>query len=435
MADPTAPVPDRLSAPAPTAEGRLEAFCVVVLRMLRSGSEGGTLLPAVAATFARAIGEGARETESELRGEIRTWDEAAGRLRELAGSRFAGVGPEVGLLLDKLDRARAEAARVADLLEALRGGGDPPPPLSPAPPVTTTRGVRNRPAPVANHLTETAQTRAVTEVETPVSSAVARPGPPVPPRVQTREPEPPPKPVAPVLPLRPPTRDAKPPPKPVARAAPQLALQCPGCGTTGSIRWDKLQLGRVLACPTCARVFTCGRSGHVVEVVRDRSGRWVERQSRDAELRRRRANRVRILAAAAVAIAVLSAGVTGARVLGRAVAKSDELPRDLKVRADLFARAWASGDYPLMRRLTDPVQDRQLFAWYRRNPPSPGTAVADKALDLESVPSQPPKAVFRVRGQVAGRGARPTDLILTWEERGGNWMFQPGPQAQTKTGK
>lgn len=439
MADPSTPPLDRPPPPAPTAEGRLEAFCATVLRLLRAGPAGGAVLPAVADSFARAIGEGARETESQLRGEIRTWDEAAARLRDLAGSRFAGVGPEVGQLLDKLDRARAEAARVADLLAALRGGCEPPsagtasPPARslPPPPPPASRDVRSRPVPAApavttparspaatrpgpspdseareSSVTETARSPAVTEVGTPVPVAGARPEPAAPPR----------------------PREATPAPKPVAGTA-HLAVRCPGCGTTGSIRWDKLQLGKVLACPACARVFTCGRDGRVVEVVKDRAGHWVGRDSRDAERRQRRTRWVRYLAAGVIAVGLTSAAVTGVRGLARRAPPAEELPQEVRARAELFVRAWAGGDYPLMRRLTDPVQDRQLFSWYRRNPPPPGVAGADKPVELEAVPSQAPKAAFRVRG------ARPTAPTLVWEERGGTWTFQPGLPKAGKTGK
>jgi hypothetical protein len=128
-------------------------------------------------------------------------------------------------------------------------------------------------------------------------------------------------------------------------------------------------------------------------------------------------------------------GIAGARVLARKTPAAVELPRELGPRAELFARAWATGDYALMRRLTDPVQDRQLFTWYRRNPTPPGASgEADGTrVELEPVPSHLPKAAFRVH--LRGRAARPTDPVLTWEERGGTWTFQPAPQTTAKSGK
>ena len=54
------------------------------------------------------------------------------------------------------------------------------------------------------------------------------------------------------------------------------AFHCPSCGISSTVRWDKLQLGKVLACPRCQKNFTVKGDGRLNEVIKDRQGRWKE---------------------------------------------------------------------------------------------------------------------------------------------------------------
>jgi tetratricopeptide (TPR) repeat protein len=212
-----------------------------------------------------------------------------------------------------------------------------------------------------------------------------------------------------------------------------FSYPCPACGKQGLIRWSNLTRGKVLSCSHCRKNFTSNLAGHLVEVVQDREGRWVERRSRAAQQRLNRWRRFRLLAAG-VAVALVVYGLSWAPRLGQASATGDpELPQDLEPRAELFARAWLKGDYRMLRQLTDPVQDRLLFPWYRRHPPPlvESTNADEPAVQIQVMApanSTTPTALrVRFDGLRSPHARSPLELQLAWEERGGSWYFKPDP--------
>jgi hypothetical protein len=111
------------------------------------------------------------------------------------------------------------------------------------------------------------------------------------------------------------------------------------------------------------------------------------------------------------------------------------LPRELEPRVELFGRAWARGDVPLMRRLTTPAHDRQLYSWFVRHQPPIRTSSAEPAnpnvqVEVSAVTRKPQMAVMHahVQGLQGAGGLSAVDLNLSWEERGDTWYFIPPPK-------
>jgi hypothetical protein len=199
------------------------------------------------------------------------------------------------------------------------------------------------------------------------------------------------------------------------------------------VRLSNLQPGKVLCCPHCRKSFTSNRSGALVEVIQRSNGRWVERGQDAAPGHAARWRRFRLVAAS-LALFLLIGGICWAATAGTSSsAPPAELPQELEPRAELFARAWLRGDYGTMRKLTDPAQDRLLFAWYKRSPaPALNQAETDPgdvrvALEVPAIRSASTSLQVRFPGLQAPRGAPPIGLRLSWQERGGNWFFQPAP--------
>lgn len=214
-----------------------------------------------------------------------------------------------------------------------------------------------------------------------------------------------------------------------------LKVRCPGCLNETTIRWNKLEAGRVLTCPHCSRSFTTRPSGELSEVIRT-GGRWEFLQSVQRLRRGRREWRLRVSAVACV-ILLLACAFWWPSRLGRSSASVEaELPAELERRVELFAKAWHRGDSRTMRRLTDPTQDRLLFLWYRNNP-SPMLPAQEKAaksdtrFEVSKVADRHPLVWFDVKVQDAapdGPMAR-AELKLAWEERGNTWFFLPAPRS------
>ena len=211
-------------------------------------------------------------------------------------------------------------------------------------------------------------------------------------------------------------------------------VRCPGCDSETSIRWNKLQLGRVLECPHCKGNFTMSSSGEIYEIVRDFAGRWKSRAAIDAQRESRRNRRYQIIGgvAATVMVIAISFGTT-IRSGNGSPAALPKLPEEFEARVELFTRAWLTGDARTMKRLTDPAHDRQFFPWQRQNQPplkiKPESLNDDVVVVVEitKLPSTPP--VSWVQTKIDGLKLEGTDypieLRLAWEERAGKWFFQP----------
>ncbi|HVW02691.1 MAG TPA: tetratricopeptide repeat protein [Planctomycetaceae bacterium] len=216
-----------------------------------------------------------------------------------------------------------------------------------------------------------------------------------------------------------------------------LDFECPGCGCKSSVRWDKLQRGKILSCPNCKRNFTTRTTGELAEVVRDKSGRWSDLEEQLAERQGVRTHRLRLTAVAGiVALVVFTICWAPQIVRSSSISPEPALPAELQPRAELFARAWLEGDSRTLRRLADPVQDKLMFNWSRQAPaPAPPAGqTTDKyyesaTIEIELLPSVAPVRWLRVhiRG-LPDSSAQPELLLdLAWVERGGTWLFQPAP--------
>jgi hypothetical protein len=204
-----------------------------------------------------------------------------------------------------------------------------------------------------------------------------------------------------------------------------------------------LSLGNVLGCPHCKERFTAKLDGRLVKVVRDRQGRWVDTEwvaSRSRALRGKWLRVAGVMAAVGVLAYCLTWTPRLVESLKPAPGPEAGLPVELEPRAERFARAWLKGDVPAMRQLTDPVQDRMLFAWYKRNPPpaasNPETGADGIKVAVEPVPGKPSAAALRVRFESASPSpaSGPLELQLSWQERDGNWVFQPVPDLKLQVG-
>ena len=214
-----------------------------------------------------------------------------------------------------------------------------------------------------------------------------------------------------------------------------LPFRSPQCGTASTVRWDKLQIGKVPTCPHCRRMFTTRLDGHLAEVAKGNDGRWVDEEARNERRQRTRSKRRRLVVGLAASVVLVAASLWSPAILKSWSSTAEaELPIELEPRAELFAQARLNGDVRTMKRLTDPVQDRLLFLWCKKNPAPAGynrqLIEGDVTIGVDVVSSQHPLSVLRVYfdGVALGRGGSKVQLQLTWEERGRTWHFQPVPK-------
>src|SRR5262249_7590548 len=160
-------------------------------------------------------------------------------------------------------------------------------------------------------------------------------------------------------------------------------------------------------------------------------GRWVDGARQKAAVRQVRSGRRRVLLLALCLGLLLATGYSVWRVARPAATAGEvELPRDLEPRVELFGRAWARGDVPLMRGPTTPTQDRQLYSWYLRHQPPPRNGAAEQGnadikVEVSTVTRKPQQTVMhvRVQGLRAANGQSSAEMNLSWEERGETWYF------------
>lgn len=431
----------------------LERFCAALLDVLRAGDSGRVRLAPVILDLVRGLRASSQATVSQLRREMAAWDEAATGLRQLVRSPFLQVGTEAGTLLDRLEQARAQADQI---IAALEGLPDAPTFPSDTPRADSGReellllGTEDLPAsrPVSAAETVTmsaAQDTTVVierrssapETAAPVpktaekqeATALRVPPPADPPEVrQPRRKEPRPAAAAPAAPARTSTPKPIPAPSRSKQSPPTstMTVACPACSQPSKLRWDRLQAGKVLSCPHCRKNLTALPGGRLAEVVKDRRGRWVERGQQQAQTRLSWARRSH-LAGASLAVFVIVLAVVGTRkLMSRPAAGPAPLPSGLEQRAELFGRAWLKGDTFLMRRLTDPVHDRQLFPWNKRHAPPALPGAADGKIAVEVLPGSSPTWVrVRFDGLSGASSTAPLLLQTAWEKRGDTWVFSP----------
>jgi hypothetical protein len=211
-----------------------------------------------------------------------------------------------------------------------------------------------------------------------------------------------------------------------------LSLDCPSCGAGGAVRCDRL--GRLHVCRRCARSFRVDATGGLVEVVKRKDGKWIDKLAYQRIAARSHAMRLltrRVLPAFVLAGIVL----LGYRLISRpAPAQQPDLPRELQPRVELFTRAWLQKDWSLLRRFAAPGEDRPLYNWFVHHPPpAKGPAESSSGLEVVLVSTQAQTATVKVRiGDPAGNsGAPPVEAIQLWQEHQGGWFFVPESKANT----
>lgn len=226
-----------------------------------------------------------------------------------------------------------------------------------------------------------------------------------------------------------------------ADASQALKVTCPGCGTSGQVRWDRL--GGLLQCTTCDRHYRMGNDGAMepVEVTR---GIWVTVRSflpgatrhwvplpKDEQAERQRKQRRRRLIAAAAVLFLAIATSGGFILLRSAEAAEEPLPEELQARAERFAQAWVARDQPILRRLTSHAHDRILRSWLTKHPaPAPADDLASLRVNVRMVKERGARAELTVDvGGIAGEKSS-VQLRQHWERHGGIWFFIP-PQERS----
>jgi hypothetical protein len=212
--------------------------------------------------------------------------------------------------------------------------------------------------------------------------------------------------------------------------AADLSFRCPSCEDIITVRWDKLELGKVMTCPRCRRNFTSKNSGRLMEVVKDRYGLW-----KTPPRRIDRALLNRLIAGVLAAAVVIFAAAWLNGLWQNASSPEARLPHELEPRAKLFAWAWLKDDFATMRQLTDPVQGPNLLLWCMEHPSPPvkfsATLDREAALSLEIEQSAPQLSRVQVRfeGLLAQNNVPPILPLMTWREERGNWIFHPKPRS------
>jgi hypothetical protein len=415
---------DLLKSQGTTPDGnRLEVLCGEIVDILRAGSEHLPGLAALRDELAGVLQAGARELAARLRQELPCWTAALENLRQLSRCRYLTPPENLAALRDELERAGRQAQQVAEALESL-GRGRP----SPVP-----AGTAERP----RLLCFPPQEEKAQEPGSEKLLEVGRPWSPPPPAAQATpsHPEPRARPraarevpkeraacQAPPAASTPP-RKANPPSE-----GPALRVVCPTCGAGGAIRWDRL--GRLHICRGCSRTFRVDPGGGLVEIIRTKDNKWVDRAAHTARSTRSRLLRFvgrRLLPALGLAAAVLLAVWLSSRP---ATSSEVALPRELEPRAELFTRAWLKKDWAKMRLVVTPGEDRALYRWSVRHPPPAarsGANPADQDVPIEvtvlSTQAQKARVQVRIRGPDGPSGKGASEWVQFWEERGGTWFF------------
>jgi len=201
-------------------------------------------------------------------------------------------------------------------------------------------------------------------------------------------------------------------------STPQISLECPGCGAPSTVRWDRLQPGKVFGCRSCGGGFTSRDDGSLMLVQKGIDGKWRAFVKQPSLLYKSRW----LLGANVAVILLFAVTLTWAFRPTRVVEPS--LPEELELRAQLFAEAWVKRDYRIIRRMTDPGHAPQLFAWHKRNPAPEANRNLKIAVSI--VKDVPPITTVSIRiDGVKSTDGTSRELMLVWKERDGEWLFVP----------
>jgi hypothetical protein len=187
-------------------------------------------------------------------------------------------------------------------------------------------------------------------------------------------------------------------------------------------------------CRGCARSFRVDATGGLLEVVKKKDGKWVDKLAYQKTAYRSRAARLLIRRVLPV-LMLVGTVLLAYRLISRpAPAQQPDLPQELQPRVELFTRAWLQKDWSLLRRFAAPGEDRPLYNWFVRHPPpAKGLAELNSGLEVVLVSTQAETATVKVRiGNSVGKsGAPPVEAIQLWQEHQGGWFFVSESKANT----
>ncbi len=205
-----------------------------------------------------------------------------------------------------------------------------------------------------------------------------------------------------------------------------LRVSCPDCGASGEIPWDRL--GRILICKACSQHYRIRKSGEIVSICQNASGKWIE-TSKHKPARRRYLNRWSMSAAVA---AVLAVGYVCFMPKAGDASSVPKLPNELEPRVELLTKAWLNKDVPMMRQLTLSTYERGIYSWLLRHPPpivqKPTSAELDNLLvkmHQRRKSEHSAEVVANVQGIPTTARGKTIELAQFWEEREGTWYFIP----------
>jgi hypothetical protein len=441
---------------------RLVQLCARLLAITRPDAENhdpNVRAPGLAAKLREELADivegAARELAEKLRGELALWTLASEQFEKVARCRYLAVPDHFRELARQFDLARQHAERVTEALAAL-GERDP---FAAAAPMSQ---ARDEPAecsrPLALPVIEAgaAQTaRALVDVTNPqrqqrnhfsLARSASEGARPVGLEDSTRPTKPAelasnrsaaqakrreePKHLEQSDQVRARSTHALAAPKrtKLAPVGVTLSIDCPSCGAGGAVRCDRL--GRLHVCRRCTSSFRVDATGGLVEVVKSGDGKWIDKRAFERTSKKARAVRLltRRLLPAMVLVGVV---VLGYRLTSQpAAAQPPDLPRDLQSRVELFTKAWLRKDWSLLRRFAAPGEDRPLYNWFVRNPPTKTLAgQIDEELSLQviilSTQGQPATVKVRI-GSAAGKPTlAPVEVLQFWREHEAGWFVAP----------
>lgn len=231
-----------------------------------------------------------------------------------------------------------------------------------------------------------------------------------------------------------------------------LKVECPSCGASGQVRWDRL--GKLLECAGCSRHYRMLNNGEL-EAVEIQRGIWVTVRSflpgatrhwvplpkdESEQQRQQRRRRRWAIGVAAAAVLLVATGVSSFFALQSAETVEEPLPQELNARAERFAHAYMAKEDVILRRLTSSAHDRVLRSWLRSNPP-PATPAEPEDLHVQVKVGRQSASRAELMVQLSGLPGERTHITLRqmWERRNETWYFVPPlehrmpPPAKTAT--
>jgi len=210
-----------------------------------------------------------------------------------------------------------------------------------------------------------------------------------------------------------------------------LEIKCPNCGQKSSMPWERMHRGKVFGCPRCHHKLVVREGGRLAKVRQDEAGNW----ELDVPPPFWKNRRTVAGAAAVVVIALLPWPVLMVFAWRNAAAKEPiAVPPGLEPRAVAFGEAWLARDYQMIRLLTVPAQQGDLFGWLRSNAPPEHAAGAEvRAAVVEQGP-QAAVVELSFAPSVASEGSG-GPLELRWQQTNEQWLFAPAAGAETTAAK